>query len=284
MAPYLFISIFFIAYGVFGFYPTLYGLWLSFQGGIDHFTFVGFKHYIEVFHDALFWQSMWNGTKMALASLLIITPLAMGVAILINQRRIAKYKGFFATFFFTPNITSAVAVGVIFSLIFDPSVGMLNRLIGLFGLPSVQWLQDPHWTMPSLVIVIIWRALGINILYCLAGLQNVSQDLGEAAKIDGANSFQSFWHITLPAMRPVMAFIVFQAILGSYNMFTEAFVLAGKGFGPADSLVFPTTYLYQQAFQAENYGYSAAVGWVFTLILVIIGIVQLKFFRLREEN
>ncbi|MFD0697425.1 carbohydrate ABC transporter permease [Paenibacillus sp. GCM10027628] len=284
MAPFLFISPFFIAYAIFGLYPTLFGLWLSFQQGLDNYDFAGLQNYMLVIKDELFWKSMWNGTKMAMGSLFIILPFALGIAVLINRPHIAKRKGYFATFFFTPNITSAVAVGILFDFIFNQESGVLNMFLGLFGTPKISWLNDPLWTMPALVILCTWRFLGINILYFMAGLQNVPADLIEAAKIDGANSIQRLWHITLPLLRPIMTFIVFQAILGSYSIFSEVFILAGKGFGPEQSLIFPTSYMYDEAFRSNNFPYSSALGYVFTILMLIIGLLQLKFFNVKNQG
>ncbi len=282
MAPYLFILPFFLAYAIFGLYPTLYGLWLNLHTGINEYVFVGLQNFSMVLNDSLFWKSMWNGTKLAFGSLFIILPLALAVALLINQPFIAKRKGYFATFFFTPNITSAVAVAFIFGLIFNRDFGVLNVLLGMIGIEPIAWLRNPLWTMPALIIVTTWRYLGINILYFLAGLQNVPRELIEAAKIDGASAFQRFLYVTLPLLRPVMMFIVFQAILGSYNMFTEAFLLGNRGFGPQNSLLFPTSLLYDQAFRGQNFGYSAALGYVFTMIMLIVSLFQLRLFRLKD--
>lgn len=284
MAPFLFISPFFIAYAVFGLYPTLFGLWLSLHQGLDIYSFAGLQNYALVLKDQLFWKSMWNGTKLAIGSLFFILPFALGIALLINRPHIAKRKGYFATFFFTPNITSAVAVGIMFGFIFNQESGVLNKFLGVFGIEKISWLNDPLWTMPALVLLCTWRYLGVNILYFMAGLQNVPSDLIESAKIDGASAFQRLWNITLPMLRPIMTFIVFQAILGSYSMFSEAFILAGKGFGPEQSLLFPTSYMYDEAFRGNNFPYSSALGYVFTILMLIIGLIQLKFFRVKNQG
>ncbi|MFC0333001.1 carbohydrate ABC transporter permease [Paenibacillus sepulcri] len=284
LAPLLFISPFFIAYAIFGLYPILYGLWLSFQKGTDGYEFAGFSNYMFVLKDGFFWKSMWNGTKLALGSLFIILPVALGVALMLGRPYIAKRKGFFATFFFTPNITSAVAVGIIFKLLLERDSGVLNKLLGVFGADPVGWLKDPAWTIPALIILCTWKFLGVNILFFLAGLQNVPYELIEAAKIDGARPSQRLWHVTLPLLRPIMTFIVFQCLLGSYGMFSEAFILAGSGFGPENSLVFPTTYLYDQAFRRLDFTYSAALGYVFTLLMIVVGFLQLKMFNVNKQG
>ncbi|KRF38050.1 carbohydrate ABC transporter permease [Paenibacillus sp. Soil787] len=284
LAPFLFICPFFIAYAIFGLYPTLSGLWLSFHQGLDNYVFSGLQNYLLVLKDQLFWKSMWNGTKLTIGSLFFILPLALAIALLMNRPHVAKHKGYFATFFFTPNITSAVVVGIMFGLIFNQESGVLNMLLDLFGFEKIAWLNDPTWTMPSLVLVCSWRYLGVNILYFLAGLQNVPTDLIEAAKIDGANPFQRLWHIILPLLRPIMTFIVFQAIIGSYSMFGEVFILAGKGFGPEQSLIFPTSYMYDEAFRGNNFPYSSALGYVFTILMLIIGLIQLKFFKVKNQG
>lgn len=284
MAPYLFILPFFLFFAIFGLYPTLYGLWISLHTGISEYVFVGLRNYTLVVQDPLFWKSMGNGAKLAAGSFFIILPLALGVALLINQPHIARRKGYFATFFFTPNITSAVAVAFIFGLVFNRDFGVLNAALGHVGIDPIAWTRDPKWTIPALIIIVTWRYLGINILYFLAGLQNVPQELIEAAKIDGANAFQRFRGVTLPLLKPIMMFIVFQALLGSFNMFTEAYLLAGKGGGPQNSLLFPTSLLYDQAFRLQNFGYSAALGYIFTLIMLLFSLFQLKMFNLKDQG
>jgi ABC-type sugar transport system permease subunit len=283
-APYLFIMPFFLFFAVFGLFPILYGFWISLHSGISEYVFVGLDNYLLVVQDPLFWKSMGNGAKLAAGSFFVVLPLALGVALLINQPHIAKRKGYFATFFFTPNITSAVAVAFIFGLVFNRDFGVLNAVLGRLGVEPISWTRDPRWTIPALIIVVTWRYLGINILYFLAGLQNVPQELIEAAKIDGASPFQRLVHVILPLLKPVMMFIVFQALLGSFNMFTEAYLLAGKGGGPQNSLLFPTTLLYDQAFRLQNFGYSAALGYVFTMIMLVFSLFQLKMFNLREQG
>jgi ABC-type sugar transport system permease subunit len=283
-APFLFISPFFLAYAVFGLYPMLYGFWLSLQKGTSDYSFAGFSNYIFVLKDAFFWKSMWNGTQLAFGSLFIILPIALSVALLLNRPNISSKKGFFATFFFTPNITSAVAVGIIFKLLLERDSGVLNHLLSFFGVVPIGWLKDPSWTMPALIILCTWKYLGINILYFLAGLQSVPKELIEAAKIDGAKPTQRLWYIILPLVRPIMTFVVFSTLLGSYGMFGEAFILAGSGFGPENSLVFPTSYLYDQAFRRLDFTYSSALGYVFTILMLIIGIIQLKLFNVKNQG
>jgi arabinosaccharide transport system permease protein len=282
LAPFLFISPFFIHFAVFNLYPTVYGFWVSLYAGVSKLTFVEFRNYGFVLQDEKFWKSMWNGLQLTGGSVFIILPIALGVALLINQPFVEKRKGLFATFFFTPNITSAVAVAIVFGLIFNKQFGSLNVILSFVGMSPIAWLENPRWTIPALILLSTWRYLGINILYFLAGLQNIPSELIEAAKMDGANLFQRFWRITLPLLRPILTFIVFQAIIGSFNMFAEAYLLAGGGSGPDNSLLFPTMYLYEQAFRSQNFGYSSAIGYVFTFILLAIGMLQLRMFQERK--
>jgi ABC-type sugar transport system permease subunit len=284
LAPYLFIAPFFIAYAIFGLYPSLYGFWLSLHTGINKYVFSGFRNFQMVLTDEMFWKSMWNGVQLTMGSLFIVLPIALGTALLINLPFVAKRKGYFATFFFTPNITSAVAVALVFGLIYNKDFGVLNAALEFVGLERISWLSNPKYTMLSLILLVTWRYLGVNVLFFMAGLQNVPSELIEASKIDGANVYQRFWHITLPLLQPVMMFVVFQAIIGSFNMFSEAYLLGGKGAGPRDSLLFPTMYLYEQAFRSQNFGYSAAIGYVFTVILMLVTLFQLKAFNLKDQG
>jgi len=285
--PYLFVSPFFILYAIFGLYPTIYALYLSFFDitGIGKGEFVKFNNYINLFSDSRFIKALWNTTYYALGSIFIILPIALVLAILLNSKYIEKLKGFFTTSFYLPLITSAVVVAIMFTLVFDTEYGLLNALLRSFKLPTYRWLQEPKFGIPTLIILGIWRYAGINALYFLSGLQSVSEELQDAARIDGANKWQSFWYVTFPLLRPVTLFVVVQAIIGSYNLFAEPFILAGQGSGGAgagDGMLMMTAYLYVNGFRFLRMGYASAIGFILMIIIFILTLIQLKFFRMGE--
>ena len=174
-------------------------------------------------------------------------------------------------------VTSGVAVAIMFILIFDHQYGLLNNmLLGPLGFPKLKWLLDSRLVMPSLILVGIWKWTGINSLYFLAGLQNIPRELEEAAEIDGATGWQRFRYIILPLLRPVTAFVTVVAVIGSYQLFAEPYLLAGEGGGPGGSGLFMTVYLYITAFRDLRFGYASAIGYTLVVIIFILSFLQLK--------
>lgn len=287
MAPYLFIGPFFIGYAVFFLYPVLWALYLSFfqQVGIgDEPKFIGFENYINLFSDDTFLQALLNTTYYALGSIFIIVPLALLLAVVLFMRNLHG-REFFRLFFFSPNITSGVVVGIIFGLVFSADYGLLNNFIlKPLGLPAVRWLQDPQWIMPAIIILGIWKFTGINALYFMAGLQNISDEVREAAMIDGANRWQVFRHITLPLLRPVMVFVLTFAIIGSYNLFAEPSILVGAQGGPNNSGLFMTMYLYLTGFRFLKFGYASAIGYALAVIILVLTLIQLRVMGIFRED
>jgi arabinosaccharide transport system permease protein len=283
LAPYLFISPFFIGYAVFFLLPVIQSLRLSFykQDGINtEATFVGFANYVRLFtKDDLFLKSLVNTTYYALGSILIIVPLALILALLLHRPKL-RFREFFRLFFFTPNITSGVVVGIIFGLVFEQDYGLINNLLlKPLGIEGVRWLRDPNWVMPSIILLGVWKFTGINALYFLVGLQNIPSELKEAARIDGANSWQVFRNITLPMLRPVLAFVLTFAIIGSYNLFAESVTLVGETGGPRNAGLTMTMYLFNRGFRELKMGYASAIGYTLAIIIVVLTLIQLRLVR-----
>jgi arabinosaccharide transport system permease protein len=283
LAPYLFISPFFIGYAVFFLLPVIQSLRLSFykQDGINsEATFIGFANYVRLFtKDDLFIKSLVNTTYYALGSILIIVPLALLLALLLHRPKL-RFREFFRLFFFTPNITSGVVVGIIFGLVFEQEYGLINNLLlKPLGIEGVRWLRDPNWVMPSIILLGVWKFTGINALYFLVGLQNIPSELKEAARIDGANSWQVFRNITLPMLRPVLAFVLTFAIIGSYNLFAESVTLVGETGGPRNAGLTMTMYLFNRGFRELKMGYASAIGYTLAIIIVVLTVIQLRLVR-----
>jgi ABC-type sugar transport system permease subunit len=170
-----------------------------------------------------------------------------------------------------------------FGFIFEPSAGLLNALLRDVHLPPQEWLVDPHWVIPSIILVGAWNYAGINTLYFTAGLQNIARELYEAARIDGATLAQVVRYVTLPLLRPTLLFTVVLAIIGSYNLFGLPCILLGGGTGPSDSGLFMTVYLYQTSFQNFQFGYAAAIGFAIAIIIMALSLMQLRLFGAFEE-
>ena len=220
LIPYLFISPFFILYAIFGLYPALAGGLTSFQTKTGSFTA---ENYQVVFTDDRFWKAISNAFTYMLGSIFIILPVALLAALMLNSKFMGKKSGFVSTVFFVPNVTSVIVVGIVFKLILRTNNGMINTALQAIGLTDrpIKFLSDPMWAIPSILLIGCWRYFGINSLYFLSGLQAIPSELGEAARIDGAGRWKEFWYITLPLLKPIMTYIVFVAITGSFAMFGE---------------------------------------------------------------
>ncbi|MEJ7652207.1 MAG: sugar ABC transporter permease [Chloroflexia bacterium] len=282
LAPYLFISPFFILFIVFGLYPILYSFWLSFYKGFgfEEKTFFGLGNYAYLLGDERYIKSVRNTTQYALGSLFILSPLALLLALAINSRYV-KWKGLYKTAFFFPVITSAVVITIIFSRVLDKQYGILNLGLDYLkpgaGFGPFGWLEDPQIVMISFIVMGIWTYTGINMLYWLAGLTGISKDFYEAAEVDGANKVQSFRFITLPLLRPVTLFVAIQAIVGSYGLFAQPLLLTEGG--PSDASLTVTLYLYQQGFVYFNVGYASAIAYSMVLLLLVLSIINIVVFQ-----
>lgn len=283
LIPYLFISPFFILYAIFGLYPALAGVLTSFQTKTGSFTA---ENYQVVFTDDRFWKAISNAFTYMLGSIFIILPVALLVALMLNSKFMGKKSGFVSTVFFVPNVTSVIVVGIVFKLILRTNNGMINTALQAIGLTDrpIKFLSDPMWAIPSILLIGCWRYFGINSLYFLSGLQAIPSELGEAARIDGAGRWKEFWYITLPLLKPIMTYIVFVAITGSFAMFGEVLTLVqnGSAVGSRDSMLFPIIYLYNTMFKNNQINRAAAMGYVLAVILVVITTVQRYLFREKE--
>jgi ABC-type sugar transport system permease subunit len=280
-APYLFILPFFAIYAAFLLYPTLSALWLSFHEAValDTPTFTGLDNYVRLVQDERYLHALRNTTVYALASVFILSPLALVVAVAIRSFLVpsANLKSFYRIALFVPFVTSLVVIALMFSLVFNKDFGLLNSFFDLIGLPKLNWLRSERLAMVSIILVGIWTYLGINSLYFLAGLQNIPEELNEAAAIDGAGRWKRFRYITLPLLRPTILFVVIQATIFSYQLFEIPFLLT-RG-GPSDATLFLSLYLYEVGFSQFDRGYAAAIGYSMALISVGLALIQLYLFR-----
>ena len=212
------------------------------------------------------------------------SPAALGLALVLFMRSL-RGREFFRLFFFSPNITAGVVVGIIFTLVFSAEYGLFNNyILKPLGLPAIRWLQDPQWIMPAIIIVGLWRYTGINALYFMSGLQNIPEEVREAASIDGANRWQVFRFVTLPLLRPILVFVLTFAIIGSYNLFAEPSILVGAQGGPNNAGLFMTMYLYLTGFRFMKFSYAAAIGVALAVIILTLTLIQLRLLGVFRED
>lgn len=287
-APYAFLSPYVLLTSVFFLVPFFNAIVLAFYetDGPRARVFVGLGNFRFLLTDPMFYKALENTTVFALASVFLQLPLSLGLALLLNSSE-GRFKNLFRLILFSPNLVGQIFVGILFSVLFTPRYGLINRTLqALFhwGLEE-RWLSNPALVMPALVLTSLWVWVGFNMVYFLAALQSVDKTLEEAARIDGAGPWGVFWHVTLPSMRHVVVFVVITCIIGSYQLFELPLALLNTtdGFGPDNSGVTLITYLYEMAFRSGDLGLGAAIGWIVTLIIFGISLVQLKASRVLED-
>lgn len=285
LAPYIFIAPFFIGYAIFWGYPVVNGFWTSLysesRGGEKEW--IGFENYLDLIGDDRFHHALRNTTFYALGSIFLIVPTALLIALALNAEWL-RFRTLFRLAFLLPVVVGAAVIAIMFVLVFDKTYGVLNTY-GLkpLGIAPIGWLTDPTWALPSIILLGLWRYVGINSLYFVVGLSNIPKDFYEAASLDGASRWQIFRSITLPLLRPVMLFVVVIAIIGSFRLFAEPLILFG-GPGPSDSALTVVTYLYITAFQSVRFGYAAAIGYSLVVIIAVLSLVQIRVFGAFRED
>ncbi|MBM7691657.1 multiple sugar transport system permease protein [Peribacillus deserti] len=275
----LFISPWVIGFLVFTTYPLLSSLYYSLTeyNAISEPIFVGLQNYKELlFQDDLFIKGLSNTLYMVFVGLTITTVTTIFIAVLLNYKHI-KGMSFFRVIFFLPTLVPLVILSILWIWILQPDSGVVNSFLGLFGIEGPGWFSSPTWAKPAFILMAIWGSGGMIIIY-LAGLQGISDSLYEAARIDGANSFQQFFHITLPMLKPVILYNVITGIIGVFQAFAEAFIITQGG--PDGSTTFYSLYLYQNAFQYSKMGYASAMAWI---LLVIALIIMFALFKLSKK-
>jgi ABC-type sugar transport system permease subunit len=285
-APYLFLLPYILVTLVFFLYPVIYAAILSLYqtNGPRARAYVGLDNFRFVLADPDFRRALWNTTVFAFFSICLQLPLSLGLAMLLNARN-DKTKGIFRLAIFAPNLVGQVFVAILFQMLFTPRYGLFNRLLQtVFGWGLEQrWLQDPDLVMPAIVIAALWMYVGFNMIYFLAALQNVDQSLVEAARIDGAGPVGVFFNVTLPQIAPVATFVVVSSTIGSYQLFELPYTLL-QGYGPANSGMTVVGYLYSHAFESGDLGTGAAVGWLLTLIILVISLIQIRISGTARRN
>lgn len=295
--PYAYISPFFILFGIFLLFPTVYTLYLSFFNYIGasndillsitagpleltipriaNLEFVGVSHYERLlFRDSLFHTSLFNTTFIFLVQVPLMVGLGLLTAMVLDAKFI-RAKGLFRTLIALPVATGLVAYSTIFLLLFNDQAGLVNYVLTQIGFDPVKWLGSAWGARFTLVIAVTWRWLGYNMIILLAGLQTVPQQLYEAAEIDGATRWQKFRFVTLPQIRRVLLFVVVSSTIGTFQLFSEPYVITGGG--PSNATITIVQYIYNQAFLQLNLGYASAVSVLLIIIVSVMSIIQINY-------
>ena len=231
-------------------------------------VFIGLENYTRMFTDELVWHSLRVTTTFTFLAVPLSMIAAMCVALLLNQKILAS--GFFRTVFYLPSIISGVAIALVFVWIFNYRFGILNFFLGLVGIDGPNWLGNPRYALGAFVLMSLW-GIGGNVVIYLAGLQGVPVALHEAATIDGASAWTRFWKITLPLMTPVILFTLVMGVIGTFQTFTQAYIMTGGG--PANATLFYLLYLYKNAFNWFEMGYASALAWLLFVVILICTVI-----------
>ena len=238
--------------------------------------FVGLGNYAELLQTPLFWKSLGNTFYFVIVGVPLSIAVSLGAALLLNAP-VARFRAFFRTALFAPVVTTLVAVAVIWRYLFHTSYGLVNWALGHLGIPAIDWLGDPHWAMPTIILLAVWKNFGYNMVIFLAGLQAIPQDLYEAARIDGASRRRQFLHITLPMLGPVLMVVGVITVAGYFQLFAEPYVMT-RG-DPLQSTVSVLYFMFEEGFRWWNLGRASAVAFMLFLIILAVTAVMMRFGR-----
>jgi len=267
------------------FAPTLFAMSVSmFKWDIlsPNKPWMGWQNYQTLFADQVFWKSLTN--TLLYVALSVPFQLVLGLAFALLLQAVARWKGFFRALYFVPFVTSTVAISWVWLWIYQPTFGPLNKLLALVGLPDQKYLASPEQALPSIVVVLVWQALGFYVIIFLAGLEAIPTDFYEAAKIDGAHSWDLFRHITLPLLNSTIVFLTVIGTITGIQVFTQVLNMSFQGMGgPLDATKSLVLFIYQQGFQSFKMGYASAGTVILFAIILVITLAQLKLTTRRVE-
>ncbi|MCJ7737351.1 MAG: sugar ABC transporter permease, partial [Anaerolineae bacterium] len=233
---------------------------------------VGLGNFVKMLDDDMFWHSMKNSAYFTISSVPLIAVVGLMLAMAVNSP--IRFRNFFRVVFYMPLVTSTIALSMVWLWLFDPNLGLLNAILGVFGFPRQLWLQSISQAMPSIILMSVWGSVGGTMLIYLAGLQGVPRSLYEAAQVDGASKLQCFWHVTLPLLKPVTLYVIVTGLISSFQIFGPIYTMTGGG--PAFATTTIVHQIYINGFRYFNMGYAAAQSWVLFLLLLGLSIVNLR--------
>ena len=240
---------------------------------LGNLRFVGFGNYLKLVETPLFWQALGNTLYFVVAGVPLSIACSLGAALLLDSR-LARWRAWFRTALFAPVVTTLVAVAVIWRYLFSTRYGLINYALSGIGIDPIDWLGDPHWAMPAIILFAVWKNFGYNMIIFLAGLQTIPAELYEAARIDGASAWRQFWSVTLPMLSPVVLLVGILTVAGYFQLFAEPYVMTQGG--PLQSTVSVLYLMYEQGFKFWNLGSASAVAFVLFLLIFAVTALQLR--------
>jgi len=272
----LVIAVFFVV-------PVLAALLISFTdfdlyalADLRNLRFVHVRNYVRLLETPLFWQAFGNTLYFVVVGVPLSIGASLGAALLLSSP-LARFRSFFRTALFAPVVTTLVAVAVIWRYLLSTRYGMINYALGHLGIGPIDWLGDPHWAMPAIILFAVWKSFGYNMVILLAGLQSIPTDLYEAARVDGASALQRFVQVTMPMLAPILAVVSILTVAGYFQLFAEPYVMTQGG--PLQSTVSVLYFMYEEGFKWWNLGSASAVAFLLFLFIFAITTLQLRLSR-----
>lgn len=252
--------------------PMVYSLVISFSRWnlVDPPQWVGFENFRVQFHDPLFWKVILNTVYYSSVSVPLGIVISLGLALVLNK----KIKGvtWYRSIYFAPVVTPMVAVALVWAWLYNADFGAINTVLNYVGIKGPKWLADTTWAMPSIIIMSIWKSVGFNMVIFLAGLQDIPEQVYEAADIDGANKWHKFRDVTLPLLSPAIFFVMIISVMSSFQVFSQIYIMTGGG--PANSTNVIVLHIYNLAFRYWKMGEGSVVGWVLFAIILLFTLIQ----------
>jgi multiple sugar transport system permease protein len=268
--------------------PVLAGLAISFTdfdlyalADLSNLRFVGLDNYAHILQLPLFWKSLFNTLYFVLVGVPLSIAVSLGTALLLNAR-LARFKPLWRTAMFAPVVTTVVAVAVVWRYLFHQKYGWFNHALELVGLGPVDWLGDPAWAMPAIIVFAVWKNFGYNMIIFVAALQAIPEELYEAARLDGARAGAQFRHITLPMLQPTLLLVSILTLTGYFQLFAEPYVMTLGG--PVQSTVSVLYLMYEEGFKWWNLGSASAIAFVLFVLVALITQAMFAFGRRREAR
>jgi multiple sugar transport system permease protein len=273
--PYLLVSPYLVNVVLFVLFPVFFCLFLTFNSWniIGPIRFIGIDNYVRLFNDRLFWKAIANTLKFLLLHIPLQLFVSLFLAYLLNQQ--IKAVSVFRASFFMPVIVSGVVITILWQQLLGYDTGLINRMFVMIGLHKVGWLVNPDVAIYSIAMMATWKNVGLYVILFLVGLQTVPPQYYEAAKLEGASRWQQFYHITLPMINPTIFMVVILSTIGGFSLFIEPYVMTGGG--PMNMTLSAVLYIYKQAFQFYNMGYSSTLGFFYAILIMTVVVLQKKF-------
>ncbi len=264
---------------VFFFLPVVASLLLSVTdydlyavANAEHARFVGVQNYRDLLQNPTFWLALKNTFYFALVGGPLTVAVSLSAALLVNAKTV-RFKTFFRTVYFLPFVTTLVAVAIVWRYLYHPEYGFLNHALGAIGISPIDWLGDPRWAMPAIILLSVWKNFGYNMLIFIAGLQAIPEDLYEAASLDGASAVRRFWHVTLPQLAPTFFFVGVVTMIGYFQLFSEPYVMTAGG--PLKSTTSVVLFMYEEGFRWWRLGVAAAIAFLLFIIITACTLMQI---------